>query len=216
LNNPFVHSVLKNPRKLKREFYTRPVVTVAPALLGKILVKKVSSDLTKRTTFLVGRIVEVEAYDGSVDQAAHSYIGKTKRNEIMFGQGGHLYVYFTYGKYFCSNIVTGKVGQGNAVLLRAIEPISGYEEMIRYRFNRDLKNNKEKVNLTNGPGKICQAFDINMSNSGTDLTENEIFILDQPKVNKKDIVITKRIGITKSRDLLWRFYIKDNLWVSAK
>jgi DNA-3-methyladenine glycosylase len=206
LSNPVVPSFLKHSNKLKREFYTRPLITVAKELLGKILVK----------TNLAGKIVEVEAYDGSIDQAAHTFIGRTKRNEIMFGQGGYLYVYFTYGVHFCSNIVTGNEGQGTAVLIRALEPVFGIEEMIINRFGRDLKNEKEKLNLTNGPGKICQAFKINRDHWGADLTGNEIFIIDQPIVENKNIIVTKRIGISKSVDLPWRFYIKDNLWVSGK
>jgi DNA-3-methyladenine glycosylase len=206
LSNPVVPSFLKHSNKLKREFYTRPLITVAKELLGKILVK----------TNLAGKIVEVEAYDGSIDQAAHTFIGRTKRNEIMFGQGGYLYVYFTYGVHFCSNVVTGNEGQGTAVLIRALEPVFGIEEMIINRFGRDLKNEKEKLNLTNGPGKICQAFKINRDHWGADLTGNEIFIIDQPIVENKNIIVTKRIGISKSVDLPWRFYIKDNPWVSRK
>jgi DNA-3-methyladenine glycosylase len=220
LSNPVVPSFLKHAHKLKREFYTRPLITVAKELLGKILVKKEDTLISAKTqtsnAFLAGRIVEVEAYDGSVDQAAHTFIGKTKRNEIMFQEGGYLYVYFTYGVHFCSNVVTGKAGQGTAVLIRALEPVSGIEEMIKNRFRRDLKNEKEKLNLTNGPGKICQAFKINRDHYGADLTGNEIFIIDQPAVNNKDIIVTKRIGISKSVDLPWRFYIKDNPWVSRK
>jgi DNA-3-methyladenine glycosylase len=231
LSNPVVPSFLKHSTKLKREFYTRPLITVAKELLGKILVKNENTlinaqpqtsntlipDLPQISqTFLAGKIVEVEAYDGSVDQAAHTFIGRTKRNEIMFRQGGYLYVYFTYGVYFCSNVVTGTEGQGTAVLIRALEPVFGIEKMIINRFGRDLKNDKEKLNLTNGPGKICQAFKINRDHYGADLTGNGIFIIDQSAVDNKNIIVTKRIGISKSIDLPWRFYIKDNPWVSAK
>jgi len=231
LSNPVVPSFLKHSDKLKRDFYTRPLITVANDLLGKILVKTESTSNTPGTlipnnffltqpqisqTILAGKIVEVEAYDGSIDQAAHTFIGRTKRNEIMFRQGGYLYVYFTYGVHFCSNVVTGKEGQGTAVLIRAIEPILGIEKMIINRFGRNLKNEKEKLNLTNGPGKICQAFKINRDHYGADLTGNEIFLINQPAVNNKNIVVAKRIGISKSVDLPWRFYIKDNPWVSVK
>jgi DNA-3-methyladenine glycosylase len=213
LSNKVVPSFLKHSAKLKREFYTRPLITVAKELLGKILVLPPSQT---SQTFLAGKIVEVEAYDGSVDQAAHTFIGRTKRNEIMFRQGGYLYVYFTYGVHFCSNVVTGKEGQGTAVLIRAIEPVFGIEEMIINRFGRDLKNEKEKLNLTNGPGKICQAFKINRDHYGADLTGNEIFIINQSPLDNKKIIVTKRIGISKSVNLPWRFYIKDNPWVSVK
>jgi DNA-3-methyladenine glycosylase len=212
LNNPKHSSLIQYFPKLKREFYTRPLLTVAKELLGKILVK------TDRKTLniLAGKIVEVEAYDGSIDEAAHTFIGRTKRNEIMFGQGGYLYVYFTYGAHFCSNIVTGQEGYGTAVLIRAIEPVLGIKEMISNRFGRDLKNDKEKLNLTNGPGKICKAFKIDRDHYGVDLTGDVIYLLDQPILNKKDIMVSKRIGITKSIDLPWRFYIKNNPWVSHK
>ena len=212
LNNFEHSSLLQHSPKLQREFYTRTLLTVAKKLLGKILVKTNINPFN----ILAGKIVEVEAYDGSVDEAAHTFVGRTKRNEIMFGQGGYLYVYFTYGAHFCSNIVTGKEGQGTAVLIRAIEPVLGIEDMIKNRFSRDLKNDKEKLNLTNGPGKICKAFKIDRDHYGVDLTGNEIYLLDQPVVNKKDIVVSKRIGITKSIDLPWRFYIKNNPWVSRK
>ena len=197
-------------KKLERNFYTRELLTVARNLLGKILVKK------DKGLILSGKIVEVEAYDGSIDEAAHTFIGKTKRNEIMFGIGGFFYVYFTYGAHFCCNVVTGKIGQGTAVLIRAIEPIKGKDIMIKNRFKRDLVNEKEKYNLTNGPGKICQAMSINKNHYGLDLTGNKVYLLDAPEIKEDDIIITKRIGIKKSVDLPWRFYIKDNPYVSKR
>lgn len=196
--------------KLERQFYTRELLTVAKELLGKILVKKDGKII------LSGKIVEVEAYDGSIDEAAHTYIGKTQRNEIMFGTGGFLYVYFTYGAHFCSNIVTGKEGEGTAILIRAIEPAEGIDKMIYNRFGRDLIKEKEKYNLTSGPGKICQALSITKDHYGLDLTGNKIFLLDQPKIKDGQIVVSKRIGIKKSIDLPWRFYIKDNPYISKK
>lgn len=227
MSNTIVSPLLKHPQKLKREFYTRPVLSVAKELLGKIIVKNevLVSSLENNLipavndnpfTWLSGKIVEVEAYNGSIDEAAHTFSGITKRNEIMFGEGGYLYVYFTYGAHFCSNIVTGRKGEGTAVLLRAVEPLDGINQMAINRYGRDLKNDKEKLNLTNGPGKLCKAFCINRNHYGVDLTGDEIFILDQPVLDKKDIVITKRIGITRSVDLPWRFYIKNNPWVSRK
>lgn len=197
-------------KKLERNFYTRELLTVARNLLGKILVKK------DKDIIISGKIVEVEAYDGSIDEAAHTFIGKTKRNEITFGIGGFFYVYFTYGAHFCCNVVTGKIGQGTAVLIRAIEPIKGEDIMIKNRFKRDLVNEKEKYNLTNGPGKICQAMSINKNHYGLDLTGNKVYLLDAPEIKEDDIIITKRIGIKKSVDLPWRFYIKDNPYVSKR
>ena len=197
-------------KKLDKKFYTRDVKIVAVDLLGKILVKKEGNSV------LAGKIVEVEAYDGSIDEAAHTYIGKTRRNEIMFKDGGYFYVYFTYGAHFCCNIVTGKEEQGTAVLLRAIEPVVGLNKMIRNRFGRNLLNEKERFNLTNGPGKVCQAMGINKTHYGVDLTLDNIFILDAPKIKKNLITVTKRVGIKKSVDLPWRFYIRDNPYVSRK
>ncbi len=199
-----------NQKKLDRNFYTHELLTVAKELLGKILVKKDKGQI------LSGRIVEVEAYDGSIDEAAHTFIGKTKRNEIMFGIGGFFYVYFTYGAHFCCNVVTGEIGKGTAVLIRAIEPLKGIDFMIKNRFNKNLVNEKEKYNLTNGPGKICQAMSINKTHYGLDLTGNKVYILDAPNIKEEDIVVSKRIGIKKSIDLPWRFYIKDNLYVSKR
>ena len=196
--------------KLQRAFYKREVTFVAKKLLGKIFVK---NDEKFR---LAGKITEVEAYHGDFDQAAHSFKGKTKRTEVMFNEGGYLYVYFTYGAHFCCNVVTGKKGEGTAVLIRALEPLVGLERMIKNRFGRKLKNEKEILNLTSGPGKLCKAFNINTSFSGLDLLGDKIFILDNKKINETEIGISKRIGITRSVDLPWRFFIKDSLFLSRK
>ena len=198
------------PKKLKREFYTRNLLFVARELLGKIIVKRSGGKI------LSGKIVEVEAYHGDYDQASHAFRGKTKRNEVMFNEGGCLYVYFTYGAHFCANIVVGKKGKGIAVLIRAIEPVEGIDVMIKNRFGRESIQDKEKYGLTNGPGKLCQALGINRVHNGTDLTRNEIFILDQPKLKGKEIGVSKRIGITRSVDLQWRFFINANSFVSRK
>ena len=109
--------------KLKKDFYNRNVLIVAKELLGKIFVLEDKENNQK----LSARIVEVEAYDGNIDEAAHTFNGKTTRNEIMFEEGGYLYVYFTYGIHYCANIVAGKAGEGTAILLRAMEPISDLE-----------------------------------------------------------------------------------------
>ncbi len=204
-----MNSLLNLP-KLNRRFFTRDVLIVAQNLLGKILVKNTDDQI------YAGKIVEVEAYDGTIDEAAHTFIGKTKRNEIMFGEGGYFYVYFTYGAHFCCNVVTGAKDIGTAVLLRAVEPLLGIEEMAMNRYGHNLLNEKEKFNLTSGPGKLCKAFDIDRRYNTIDLTGNEIFILNQKKISPDKIVTTKRIGIKKSVDLPWRFYIKDNPYVSRK
>jgi DNA-3-methyladenine glycosylase len=197
-------------RKLKKSFYRRELLDVARDLLGKVIVKAGGDKI------LAGKIVEVEAYHGDFDKAAHSYVGITKRNEIMFKAGGYLYVYFTYGAHHCCNVVTGKKGQGTAVLIRAVEPVEGIDSMIRNRFGRKIKNDKDIFNLTSGPGKVCQSFSIDRTHSGTDLTGNKIFILNGEKIKSKDIGVSKRIGITRSVDLPWRFFIKNNPYLSRK
>jgi DNA-3-methyladenine glycosylase len=201
---------LSNLKKLSRSFYKRDVLTVASELLGKIFVKADGQEL------LAGWIVEVEAYDGNVDEASHTFRGKTKRNEIMFKQGGYIYVYFTYGAHFCCNVVTGREGHGTAVLIRGIEPVQGIKMMAFNRYGRDLLNEKEKHNLTNGPGKLCQAFGINREYYGEDLIDGRIYLLNQRKLSADKIIRTTRIGIKKSTELNWRFYIKDNPFVSRK
>lgn len=193
---------------LSRNFYIRPVLTVAKDLLGKVLIKKDGSQI------LAGRIVEVEAYDGKIDKAAHTFTGKTKRNEVMFNEGGYFYVYFTYGAHFCCNVVAGKKNHGAAVLIRAIEPLIGIDRMIKNRFNRDLNSEKEIYNLTSGPGKVCKAYNISKAHTGFDLTNSDIFISDQPKINKNLIGVSKRIGITKSMNLPWRFFEIGNPYLS--
>jgi len=201
---------IKSISKPSKKFYSKDVNTVAKKLLGKLLVNNIEG------IKLVGMIVEVEAYDGKVDQAAHTYIGKTRRNEIMFNEGGYLYVYFTYGVHFCCNIVTGRKNEGTAVLIRGIEPIIGIEKMKENRFgSKNIEDNK-LFNLTNGPGKICQAFQINKSHYGIDLTKDKIYLLEYKKIKEEEIICTTRIGIKKSIDLPWRYYIKDNPFVSKK
>lgn len=199
-----------NTPKLNRKFYKRDVLTVARELPGKMLVKRGDGII------LAGIIVEVEAYDGNIDEAAHTFRGKTGRNEIMFGEGGYFYVYFTYGAHYCCNVVTGSRDHGTAVLIRAVEPVEGIEIMARNRFGRDLVNEKEKLNLTSGPGKVCKAFGIDKRHYGTDLSGDEIYLLGARKLKDEKIVVSRRIGIKKSAELPWRFYIKDNPYVSRK
>ena len=195
--------------KLKRAFYTRDVLIVANELLGKVLIKK---DGNKRFS---GRIVEVEAYDGRIDQAAHTFIGKTKRNEIMFNKGGYLYVYLSYGVHYCCNVVTGTKGIGTAVLIRALEPLEGVNMMIRNRFGKYKLVGKELTQLTNGPGKVCKSFGISKNHSGVDLTKDRIYLEDVLLKKNEEIGVSKRIGITKSIHLPWRFFIKNNPYISG-
>lgn len=193
-------------KKLSSSFYLNDALLVAQKLLGKILVKK------DKGVIYAGRIVETEAYKEMSDEAAHSYKGKTDRNKIMFEKGGYLYVYFTYGVHFCCNVVTGNKGNGDAVLIRAIEPILGIEQMAFNRYKRKHEKTKELYNLTSGPGKICMAFNINRNHNGIDLRGEKIFIADA--VTNEKIITTTRIGIKKSVDLPWRFYLDNNPFVS--
>lgn len=194
--------------KLQKKFYSRYVLNVAAGLLGKIFVRKIGNII------LSGRIVETEAYDGEIDAAAHSYTGKTERNAVMFNGTGLLYVYFIYGMHYCANVVTGSRDQGQAVLIRGIEPVDGIEDLSINRFGTAQPNNIQLMNLTNGPAKICKAFGITKDENGIDLTENSIYILDAKLPPNSDIIKTTRIGIKKSVDLPWRFYIKNNPFVS--
>lgn len=197
-------------KKLPKEFYTRDVVTVAKELLGKYFIKH------EKNFDYITKIVETEAYDGSIDEASHTFIGMTERNKIMFNEGGYLYVYFTYGFHYCANIVTGEKGKGTAVLIRAVEPIEPIDKMARNRFGRKLKSEKEIFNLTSGPGKVCQALKIDKKFYGIDLTGDKIFLADNEIIPEENIVVTHRIGIKKSLHLPWRFYIKNNPFVSKK
>ena len=197
-------------KKVSKSFYKRDLLHVAERLLGKILVKKEGNKL------LAGRIIEVEAYDGDTDRAAHSFGGITKRNEVMFDEGGLLYVYLSYGVHYCCNVVTGVKGQGKAILIRAVEPVSGIDKMIKNRFHRKMNNENDKYNLTNGPGKVCNAFGINLKHSGVDLTGENIYVVNGLLKKEEQVGISKRIGITKSAELPWRFFIKDNPYLSRK
>lgn len=202
--------VFVNYKKLKRKFYNRTVLTVAKDLIGKILVVKTGRKV------LAAKVVEVEAYHGDFDEASHTFKGKTKRNQVMFEEGGHVYVYFTYGVHYCANVVVGKKGKGIAVLIRAVEPLEGIPVMMKNRFGKKSIRDKSLFNLTSGPGKVCEALGINLSHNGIDLIGDEVFIVDQPKLKSKEIGISSRIGITRSVDLQWRFFIIGNPFISSK
>lgn len=202
--------ITSTQNKLPKIFYERELQTVAKDLLGKILVRKIEN------ISLAGKIVEVEAYDGSVDEASHSFKGKTKRNEVMFCGGGLLYVYFTYGMHFCANVVAGKREEGKAILIRAIEPVAGINRMATNRFGKENFSNKEYFNLTNGPAKLAQAFQLGREENGVNLCDDKIYILHATKIPDTQIIRTTRIGIKKSVDLPWRYYIKDNPFISRK
>ena len=154
---------------------------------------------------MVGRIVETEAYTDD-DPSSHAYRGETPRNRSMFEGVGTIYVYFTYGMHYCMNIVTGKKGEGQAVLIRALEPLEGLEIMEANRGTKDV------FNLTNGPAKLTQAFGINKSFDGLHVGKGPISLEYAP--HDEDIITTTRIGIKQATDLKRRFYLANNSYVS--
>lgn len=194
--------------RLSRDFYRQDVISVARGLLGKLFIRNTGRGV------LSGRIVEVEAYDHPGDPAAHSYRGETQRNRVMFGDGGFLYVYFIYGIHHCLNVVTGYSGEGKAVLLRALEPVSGAEMMSFNRYNREVKDRRDFINLLNGPAKIAKSFGTDLKFNGTDLCNGDIFIADDSYSQDFETVSSPRIGISKAKEMHLRFFIKNNLFVS--
>lgn len=183
------------------DFLNGPAEAIAPRLLGCLLERRLDG---RR---LVGKIVEVEAYD-QTDAASHSYRGRTPRTDVMFGPAGHLYVYFTYGMHYCMNVVTGPEGYGSAVLIRAIEPLEGKDVM---SVNRGGKSGAE---LTNGPAKICYALKIDRHWNGHDLRKMPLQFIVRPPLPQTSIVRSPRVGITKAVDKPWRFYVAGNPYVS--
>jgi DNA-3-methyladenine glycosylase len=185
-----------------KSFYSRPTQLVARELIGKKLVRLTHGILCKRLERLSGIIVETEAYGYTNDRASHAYRGLTSRNMPMFGQVGRAYIYFIYGGYFCINISahSDKVRAG-AVLVRALEPCEGVHIMKR------LRNCRTLYDLTSGPGKICQAMDVNRSQNSLDMTDpkSEIHIEFGEEDITRDIVATERIGIKYATRKKWRF-----------
>lgn len=178
-------------RRLPRSFFARDALVVAPDLLHKVFVVGGCS----------GRIIEVEAYVQD-DPASHSHRGRTPRNAAMFGPPGHLYVYFTYGMHHCANVVTGVEGDGQAVLIRAIIPLTGEVEMAQRR-----PPGTPHHRLANGPGKLCQAFGLDLSHDGADLCRRSspVWIGDDGAPPPKHPVVTGRIGIRVGVEHPWRW-----------
>ena len=195
-----------NPSRLyrhSRRFYLRPTLVVARELIGCTLVRKT------RRGILAGRIVEVEAYLGRRDPASHSYRGRTARNDVMFWEGGHLYVYFTYGMHYCCNVVTGKEGLGHAILIRALEPTAGIAEMMR---NRGAA--QALPDLCRGPARICQAMRITRQENGTDLCGSTIWIGSGRNLPRLHVSRSPRIGIRRGKEHLWRFTMTGSPFLS--
>ncbi len=189
-------------RKLPRKFYNRPTIDVAIELIGCHIVCNIDGVKTG------GMIVEAEAYIGEDDPACHAFRGRTKRNEIMYGPPGYLYVYFTYGNHFMLNVVTENKGYPSAVLLRAIEPRYNIEKMARRRGTDNWKN------IGSGPGKLARALGITTVENGIDLCKSAVY-LRGPSDGGFEIWASPRIGIgDRGNDRLWRFFTKGSAYVS--
>ncbi len=191
---------------LPRAFYDRDTVQVARDLLGALLVRRYRGHL------LVGRIVETEAYVGLDDTASHAAVGRTERNAVMFGPPGFAYVYVIYGMHHCLNVVTEREGFPAAVLIRALEPLQGREVM------RALRAGRPDGELTNGPGKLCQALAIDLNLYGHDLTTGtRLWIAEGGLRPGEEVVSGPRVGVRGDRRALtvpWRFAVLGNPWVS--
>lgn len=202
---------LLRSHKLPLKFYQRKnVCTVAKDLIGKVLVTTFNNRLT------AGRIVETEAYNGAADKASHAWNGRrTNRTEIMFGEGGLSYVYFCYGIHHLFNVVTGVAEIPHAVLIRAVEPLYGIEEML-------LRTGKKKPDhtLTRGPGNVSKALGIHTQHTGGSLQSDELFIAkDEFIVKRSQIIATPRIGVDYAGSdalLPYRFILQGNPYVSGK
>ena len=197
-------------RPLHRAFYARDPRRVARELLGKVLVRGDRSNLT-------ARIVEVEAYLGQEDPAAHAAAGNTARTSVLFGPPGHAYVYFIYGNHYCLNVSCEPEGRAGSVLFRALEPLTSLEEMAHAR-GIELRVPKDVVQLTNGPGKLCEAFAITRArDNGCDLTCTTASLwIGDDGYHAGTITTTPRIGITKAADKPLRYLLDGNPFVSRR
>jgi DNA-3-methyladenine glycosylase len=208
-------------RKIPRRFYIRQdTIAIARDLLGKLIV--VPDENGRRVS---GMIVETEAYLGVTDRAAHSYgRRRTARNEVMYARGGGVYVFFVYGMYHQFNVVTGPADHPHAILIRAVEPIEGIEIMRERRgFLSEpgaiATGSRRDKNLTSGPGKLCIAMAIDRTLNAEDLTGNRIWLENQRTFSEDQITVGKRIGIDyagEDAEKPWRFWIRNNIFVSRK
>jgi len=198
---------LSRLQALPRPLYDRDPRLVGPDLLGKILVRRQGRKL------LTGRIVEVEAYLGADDPAAHASIGRTPRNAVLFGPPGHAYVYFIYGNHYCLNVSCLPDGVPGGILFRAVEPLGGLPEMIKLR---GIAEDPDLRRLTSGPGRMAAAFGITRErDGGKDLTDakSDLYIAEDASA-PPEVVITRRIGITKAANMPLRYIVAGNRFVS--
>lgn len=195
--------------KLSKKFYEqRNVVHVAKGLLGQKLCTSIGGGYTEAL------ITETEAYSGRNDKACHAYQKRTPRTEVMYGAGGQAYVYLCYGIHHLFNVVTNQEGKADAVLVRAVQPIKGMDMMCQRRNMNTIGSN-----LTSGPGRLTQALGISLLHNGIDLSGNIVWIEEAKPIPATEIVVSQRIGVAYAEeDALkpWRFYIKNNLWISKK
>jgi DNA-3-methyladenine glycosylase len=206
-------------KKLSREFYLRDdTLQIARDLLGKLLVVPTETGET-----ISGMIVETEAYLGEIDKAAHSYGNRrTNRTEIMFGEGGHAYIFFIYGMYFQLNFVVGANDVPHCVLIRAVAPVDGVEIMRARRAIKKggaLNAKMPDKNLTSGPGKLCIAFGIDKTFNGADLLGDKIWVEDFKTFSTENTTTGRRIGIDYAEEFAekpWRFWVKNNEFVSRR
>ena len=205
------------PARLPRSFYERPTLTVARDLLGRVLARR-----TPDGVLLRGRIVEAEAYVGEEDKACHARAGRTPRTDVMYGPPGFAYVYLTYGMHHMLNVVTEAEGKPAAVLLRAVEPMLGIEWMASARRNGSSaagRNGGPKLHqLASGPGKLAQAYGLDLKHNRTDLLGSELWIEEGTPAPKRGIATSARIGCETAKapwDLIpWRFYLADSRFVT--
>jgi DNA-3-methyladenine glycosylase len=199
---------------MPRRFFNRDPRIVSRELLGKLIVRRAGR------TVIAGRIVEVEAYLGAGDLAAHSAAGNTARNAVLWGPPGHAYVYFIYGVHYCLNISCLPDGEAGGILIRALEPVSGIREMAKARELEDLDITaiRDLRKLASGPGKLAEALDVTRPrDNGKDMVsaDSDLQVADDG-FRAENIAVTPRIGITKSADMLLRYLIADNPFVSRK
>jgi DNA-3-methyladenine glycosylase len=205
-------------RPLHRDFFARDPQPVARGLLGKVLVRRLGGESPAvNGALLAARIVEVEAYLGEHDPAAHAAAGMTNRTSVLFGPPGHAYVYFIYGNHYCLNVSCQREGKAGSVLFRALEPLVGLEEMARAR-GMAVRGPRDLPWLTSGPGRLAEAFGITRSrDNGCDLTSSDsrLWIGDAGSP-RESIGITPRVGITKAADQPLRYLLAGNAFVSGR